>query len=90
LDSPYDVISDTANFTSYTKEGFTKQDQIRLRDCFTELTNRGCKCMLSNAGTDFIKDIYKDYKIIEVQANRDLNCKAERRGKVSEVIILNY
>jgi DNA adenine methylase len=89
-DPPYDTISDTANFTSYTKEGFTKDDQIRLRDCFKELSNRGCYCMLSNAGTDFIKDLYKDFTIIDLQATRVLNCKGDKRGKVSEVLIMNY
>ena len=90
FDSPYDIISDTANFTSYTKEGFTKDDQIRLRDCFKELSERGCCCMLSNAGTDFIKDLYKDFTIVDVEATRVLNCKSDKRGKVPEVLIMNY
>jgi DNA adenine methylase len=90
FDSPYDTISDTANFTSYTKEGFTKDDQIRLRDCFKELSDRGCYCLLSNAGTDFIRDLYKEFNIVEVKANRAINCKGNRRGKVTEVLIMNY
>jgi len=90
FDSPYDTLSDTANFTAYTKEGFTRNDQIRLRDCFKELSDRGCYCMLSNAGTEFIKDLYKDFNIVDVQATRMLNCKGDKRGKVSEVLIMNY
>jgi DNA adenine methylase len=90
FDPPYDPVSDTANFTSYTKEGFTKHDQIRLKMAFKELSNRGCYCMLSNAGTDFIKDLYKEFNIIEVEASRVLNCKGDKRGKVSEVLIMNY
>ena len=46
--------------------------------------------MLSNAGTDFIRELYKDYNIVEVQANRVLNCKGDKRGKVSEVLIMSY
>jgi DNA adenine methylase len=90
LDSPYDTISDTANFTSYTKEGFTKDDQIRLRDCFKRMSDKDCYCMLSNAGTDFIKDLYKDFNIVDIEATRMLNCKGDKRGKVSEVLIMNY
>lgn len=90
FDPPYDPVSDTSNFTSYTSNGFAKQDQIRLRNCFEELTKKGCKCMLSNSATDFIKDLYKDFKIIEVQAKRSINCKGNKRGKIPEVIIMNY
>jgi DNA adenine methylase len=90
FDPPYDPVSETSNFTKYTSDGFTKQDQIRLRDCFVKLTERGCKCLLSNAGTDFIKDIYKDYNIVEVQANRAINSVGSKRGKVTEVLVMNY
>lgn len=90
FDPPYDPVSDTSNFTSYTAAGFNKNDQKRLYYAFKELSERGCYCMLSNAGTDFIKELYKDFNIIEVQANRVLNCKGNKRGKVSEVLIMNY
>lgn len=90
FDPPYDPVSDTSNFTNYTTNGFNKDDQRRLYYTFKELSNRGCYCMLSNASTDFIKELYKDFHIIEVQANRVLNCKGNKRGKVSEVLILNY
>jgi len=90
FDPPYIPISETSNFTNYTKEGFTKWDQIRLRDCFKKLSDRGCYCLLSNSGADLIKELYKDFKIVEVQATRVLNCKANKRGKVPEVLIMNY
>jgi DNA adenine methylase len=90
FDPPYDPVSDTSNFTSYTTEGFDKKDQTRLFYTFKELSDRGCYCMLSNAGTDFIKDLYKEFKIVEVQATRVLNCKGDKRGKVSEVLIMSY
>lgn len=90
FDPPYLPISETSNFTSYTKDGFTKNDQIRLRDCFKELSERGCYCMLSNSGADLIKELYKDFNIIDIKATRVLNCKANKRGKIPEVLILNY
>jgi DNA adenine methylase len=90
IDSPYDTISDTANFTSYTKEGFTKEDQIRLRNCFKKLSERGCYCMASNAGTDFIEELYKDFNIVDIEARRNINCDGNKRGKVSEILIMNY
>jgi DNA adenine methylase len=89
-DSPYWPLSETSNFTNYTKDGFTKDDQIRLRNCFKELSERGCYCSLSNSYCDFILDLYKDFNIIEIQAKRNVNCDGEKRGKISEVLIKNY
>lgn len=90
LDPPYDPISDTANFTGYNKGGFGKEEQIRLKKCCDELSERGVKFMLSNSSTDFIKELYKDYNIINIQAKRSVNANANKRGAVEEVIIRNY
>lgn len=56
LDPPYDPVSETANFTSYTRYGFTKEDHKCLRECCDALTARGIKFMLSNSDTDFIRN----------------------------------
>src|SRR5262249_10373580 len=48
FDPPYEPASSTANFTSYTPDRFTRQDQWKLREVFRELDRRGCKLMLSN------------------------------------------
>jgi DNA adenine methylase len=61
-----------------------------LRDTFAELDKKGCLVMLSNSYTDFIKDIYGEYRIETVQAGRSINSDADGRGKVKEVVILNY
>ena len=55
LDPPYDPVSDTANFTGYNRGGFDRNEQIRLKQCCDELTQRGVKFMLSNSATTFIK-----------------------------------
>ncbi len=90
FDPPYDPISDTASFTGYDIHKFDKDEQIRLKVTVDDLTNRGCKVLLSNAYTDFIIDLYKDYKITVVSASRAINCNALKRGKVNEVLIVNY
>lgn len=90
LDPPYDPISETANFTSYTRYGFTKEDHIRLRECCDTLTARGIKFMLSNSDTDFIRSLYAGYDITEVFAKRFINCNGNGRGAVKELIIRNY
>ncbi len=90
LDPPYDPISETANFTSYTIYGFTKEDHIRLRECCDALTARGIKFMLSNSDTNFIRSLYAGYDITEVFAKRFINCNGNGRGAVKELIIRNY
>lgn len=90
LDPPYDPISDTANFTGYTKGGFSREEQIRLRECCDDLTRRGIKFMLSNSATDFILEQYAAYNITIVQAKRAINSNAAKRGDVDEVVVRNY
>ncbi len=90
FDPPYDPVSDTSSFTGYSLDGFDKEDQIRLRDLFVELDKRGCKVLLSNSATEFIKNIYKDFRIEIVSANRNINAIASRRGKIDEVLVMNY
>jgi DNA adenine methylase len=90
FDPPYQPLSKTANFTSYTKKCFDEQEQIRLYKIFKKLDNIGCKVMLSNSDTYLIKELYKDFHIQVVLANRAINCKASGRGKINELVIMNY
>lgn len=90
FDPPYDPVSDTSLFTAYYLGGFDKKDQIRLKSTVDKLTKKGCKVLLSNSGTCFIKELYADYKIIPVVANRPINSAAAKRGSVEEVLVLNY
>lgn len=90
LDPPYDPVSDTASFTGYTRSGFTREDQIRLRECCDDLTRRGVKFMLSNSATDFIKSQYAAYNVAIVRAKRAINSDKTKRGQVEEVVVRNY
>lgn len=92
LDPPYDPISDTSSFTGYNMDKFNKEDQERLRDCIDNLTEKGCKVMLSNSSTEFIKKLYNErcYKIIPIPAIRSINSDPTGRGKIEELLILNY
>ena len=90
LDPPYDTFSDTSNFTGYTLGGFQRADQKVLKGCMDRLTARGAKALQSNADTPFIRELYADYEIVEVQAKRSINSKGDKRGKVTELLIKNY
>jgi len=43
----------------------------------------------SNSDTEFINELYKDYTIEKIQANRFINSKSSGRGKISENLIQN-
>lgn len=90
FDPPYDPVSKTASFTSYTAGSFGDDDQRDLADLFAQLTRRGCRCMLSNSHTPFILDLYQDFYSVTVQAGRAINAKATGRGLVNEVLVWNY
>jgi len=92
LDPPYDPLSDTSSFTGYNLNSFGRNEQRRLQSVCDDLTNRGCKLLLSNSATDFIRELYSDasrYTIVEVEANRNINSVGTSRGKISELLIFN-
>lgn len=90
FDPPYDPVSKTASFTSYTAGDFGDDDQRRLADVFQQLSERGCLCMLSNSYTPFVLELYQDFRIETVQAIRAINSDANGRGNIKEVVVLNY
>lgn len=90
FDPPYHPLSKTSSFTTYNKDNFSEKDQQELRDLFVELDKKGVLVMLSNSNTDFIKKLYKEYKQIPVSATRMINSKSDKRGKIQEVVIINY
>ena len=90
LDPPYHPISESSNFTGYVQGGWNMYDQIDLKTACDELLKKGVKFLLSNSSADFIKDLYKDYKITIVKANRAINSNGADRGEVDEVLIRNY
>ena len=67
-----------------------RDSQIRLKETCDALDARGVKFLLSNSATDFIKELYADYRIEIVGATRAVNSVASKRGKVDEVLVRNY
>jgi DNA adenine methylase len=90
LDPPYDTIDNKNSFTTYSKEGFGKEDQRRLAKLFIELDKRGAYLMLSNHNTELIRELYSKFNIKVINVRRMINSKGDGRGKVEEVLITNY
>jgi len=90
FDPPYDPISDTSSFTGYNLDKFGKEQQCRLKQVYDRLTEKSCKVMMSNSATEFVRELYKGYEIITIPANRNINSVATGRGRIDELLILNY
>ncbi|MEM0173835.1 MAG: DNA adenine methylase [Sulfolobaceae archaeon] len=90
FDPPYQPLSKTSSFTSYTSNSFNIEDQMRLAKVFSELDKMGCYVMLSNSSAKLIKELYSNYYIEEVMATRAINCKPNGRGKIKEFIVRNW
>jgi len=90
FDPPYDPVSNTANFTGYTSTNFARAEQGELAEIYRELDKRGCKLMLSNSDTPFVRELYKGFTLHPILARRNINRSADKRGPVGEVLVVNY
>lgn len=89
-DPPYHPLNKTSSFTAYTAGKFDSEEQARLAQVYEDLTRRNCRVMLSNSDTPLIRSLYKDFRMIEVQTHRAINRNADGRGKITELVIINY
>ena len=92
FDPPYQPISQTANFTSYTNKDFTYDDLSRLAKLCTDLDAKGCKVLLSNSDSAEVVDMFvkKPWKINKIRATRSINSDSKKRTGHFELLIKNY
>ncbi|AWY21292.1 DNA adenine methylase [Moraxella bovis] len=96
LDPPYRPISDTASFTSYSDNGFDDNEQKRLANFCKKIDKLGHYFLLSNSdpkntnsSDEFFDELYQDFKIERIQANRTISANSNGRKKVNEIIVSN-
>ena len=98
FDPPYRPISKTSSFTSYSKDVFGDQEQMRLGQFYAALAaETSAKLMLSNSDPKncapddhFFENLYRQFYIYRVSAKRMINSNAQKRGEISELVITNY
>lgn len=77
-------------FTGYTKNGFSANDQEKLRDACLEWKNAGAHVIVSNSDTPLINALYGDsFGIHRVLGRRSVNCKGSDRGSATELLIVS-
>jgi DNA adenine methylase len=89
FDPPYVPLTPTSDFTSYTSKGFGLKDQERLARLFRSLARRGVAVVSSNSDTETVRKLYEGFEMRVVQARRNINSKADRRGPVGELLIVS-
>ena len=89
LDPPYDPVSPTASFASYTAGGFNWEDQKRLFHACVTLNRRGVRFLMSNSATPRMRELWRGFEQRTVKAPRFINSKADGRGHVDELLVFN-
>jgi len=96
FDPPYKPLSKTSGFNSYAKEEFNDVEQIRLANFCKTIDLLGHHLVLSNSDVKghnpdnyFFDNMYKQFNISRVYASRMVNSNAEKRGKLTELLITN-
>lgn len=87
-DPPYAPLSATSSFRSYMGNGFSPEDQERLRDACAAAANRGAHVIISNSTAPLILDLYAKWSINVIKARRAINSKSDKRGEIDEVVIV--
>lgn len=92
IDPPYDYEPVIKNgFTRYTNPDFKREMQIKLFEEIKKIDEKGAYFLKTNHNTEFIKDLYKEFSIEEIDATRLVNSDGtKRKYKVKEVFIKNY
>ena len=97
FDPPYRPLLEKNSFVSYDKNGFDDNDQKLLAKRYAELNDKNCLLMLSNSdpkntneNDNFFDDLYKGFQIERVYAKRMINCQANKRGDITEIVVMNY
>jgi DNA adenine methylase len=88
-DPPYAPLEEELSFTSYTANGFTNFQQLRLAECAEKCQEKNIHTILSNHDTVFTRKTYsKATKIISFDVQRFIAAKASSRKKVSEILAI--
>ena len=95
-DPPYRPVSVTSQFTSYSKEAFGDDEQIRLAKTIKKLSSSTVFQLLSNSDPTnyvedrFFDDLYAGFHIYRVDARRMINSNPSKRGAIREILVRNY
>ncbi|GAA0204534.1 Dam family site-specific DNA-(adenine-N6)-methyltransferase [Kangiella japonica] len=86
-DPPYIPQSLTANFTDYTKQGFTYGQQVELGYLAERAREKGVVTAVSNHDTVVAREIYKEATTVaSFDVQRFISCDGNNRAKAKELL----
>jgi len=85
IDPPYDDV-----YNKYTKDGFSREDQIKLSEEVKNLNDIGAYVMVCNSLTNLVKDLYKEFKVHKIKDRFIVNRNGSGRASIETAIITNY
>ena len=96
IDPPYRPISETSSFTAYANNEFNDDEQIRLAKFCRTINELGYQFVLSNSdpknhniNDNFFDELYGEFNIQRIQANRVISAKGSGRKSITELLIDN-
>jgi DNA adenine methylase len=87
-DPPYVPLSENTKPLPYTQKKFTEEDQIELAELAKETAARGIPVIISNHDTEFTRHHYQKAQIKSFPVSRWINCHAELRLPVKELVAI--
>ena len=87
-DPPYAPLTSTSNFSDYTQEGFSLNDQKSLAEWAQRLFDRGIPVVISNHDTAFTRAMYAGSKITSFEVQRFISSVTKNRNKAAELIAI--
>lgn len=97
FDPPYRPLIENSSFVAYDKSGFNDDNQKELAEFVKKLDKQNCLVMLSNSDPkntnpddNFFDELYKEFEIDRIFAKRMINCQADKRGDITEIVVRNY
>ena len=90
IDPPYAPIKSRSRSLVVNPNIWGEEEHIQLRDFCIELYKRGVKWLQTNSASPLIFELYKDFKILKVEANKTLNFKTNQKKSITELVIMNY
>lgn len=87
FDPPYVPLSPTARFAEYHKVQFGEKEHKRLAGVYESLQRRGVQVVLSNSDTPITRALFGHLCFETVQARRNINSAAHRRGPTNELLV---
>lgn len=97
FDPPYRPLIENSSFVGYDKSGFNDDNQKELAEFVKKLDKQNCLVMLSNSdpkntnpNDNFFDELYEGFGIDRIFAKRMINCQADKRGDITEIVVRNY